>query len=197
MRITDKRVRKKQLRVAMKIINSMIFPLATIRDEYPRVESHSSTCVVRSGGEVPTLEVSPLFFSRSLLLLLPLLPLLLSSSSGFYSFSLSSLLASLFHPFWASFRLTSSHPARTTRVVPSSLLCVPSPFFSSPSSLRDCLSSSRVRASARARTGTSLYTGARHESTLGSLAVSSSDSSRRICCPLWSSHWLGLLPARL
>lgn len=37
-----------------------IVPKSKIRVVDPQVESHSSTCVVRSSGEVPTLEASPL-----------------------------------------------------------------------------------------------------------------------------------------
>lgn len=126
---------------------------------------------------------------RLLLLLLrllrPLLPLLLSSSCGVFSRFLSLIVSLALLPFPVSL-----HPAaRTTRS--SFLLCESCiPFFSlSPSSLHP----SGLLRLARA----SLYTGARHESTLGGLAVSSFDSSRWTCYPLWPSHWLGLLPARL
>lgn len=52
-------------------------------------------------------------------------------------------------------------------------------------------------ARARARHYTPARHGARHESTLGGLTVSSFDSSPRTYYPLWFSHCLGLLSAPL
>ena len=75
----------------------------------PQVESHSSTCVVRSSGEVPTLEASPSAHLLLLLLLLllrllpPLLRLLLPLSSSSRFFLVFSPLPFIVGPLASSF----------------------------------------------------------------------------------------------
>lgn len=131
----------------------------------------------------------PLLFSRRrrlrlLLLLLPLLPLLLSSSlvAFFLVFSPSLLASFSSRSFLASSRFALPGGANNEWVGPLSSFVPCHPFFFP---LHPFTWPLRLACA-------SLYTGARHESTLGGLAVSSSDSSRKTCCPLWPSHWLGL-----
>lgn len=119
------------------------------RSGYPQVESHSSTCVVRSDGEVPTLEASPsslvvvvffFFFSGFFLFFLP---------RRFFSRFLFSFIVNLaLPPFLPSSRLASPRGANDMRSF--SLLCaLPSLFFLSSFPFGRCLVS-RARARARA-----------------------------------------------